>query len=150
MISELLRRFRFLMIVCAMAFLAATWELSDPTRNVATRLPTRSDFPNVWAQLYPGDFETLHGSALAYAHRGQWAEARETMETALATGVTNSEALLYDYAVVLVYCEATQEEIDAAAGAWQYNFPHSESPDPRLGRFFDKLAPQTSRMRPRD
>jgi len=120
---ELLRRYRFLMLIYGAAFLAGLYEFLD---NRPPEEPA-----DVMLELYPDSSEIQYKLARYFQSQGDLRKARIHFENALETRVKTDENLFWHYALTLVLLKADPAEIDKAVAAWRYNFPDSKRPDPR-------------------
>lgn len=115
------------------------WELSKPdAEDDSFQLAVK--YPEAFAALYPENEYTMDLWARSLAGNGRLEEARLSLEKTLANGIKTDEAVLYDYAVVLVRLNADSADVQKAIANWRRNYPHSQAPDPNRGNFL--MAPK--------
>jgi hypothetical protein len=170
---QLLRRYRFLLLIYSAAALVAWHEVRNKFQRAGPTPPAVAD---VLCDLDPAShmgnffkgleaFETyqalLGRGSIGEAHH--YAEqARGYFERALASSYNDieDEQLVYYYALTLIELGAPEAQIERIVNTWRYNFPYTQNPDPRefhetlhesLGRAPTAVFRQTAGYgRPRD
>jgi len=129
----------------------AAWEVRtmDPWRDYPSEALVLPRSAEMLGTLYPDDAETrFYAAQEALFLRFDLDEAREHLETAIASGVTDNERLLFSYATTLFQMGADPEETEAAVRHWRRCFPHSSAEDPREYSAFYPEWMQAGSLRP--
>ena len=129
----------------------AVWEAwtVDPWKDHPREALVLPRSAEMLGALYPDDAETRYFAAQeALFLRFDLDEAREHLETAIASGVTDNERLLLSYATTLFHLGADPQETEAAVRRWQRCFPHSSAEDPREYAAFYPEWMQAGSLRP--
>lgn len=125
---QLLRRYRFLLIIYVPAAALAYFEAR---RHVQPAPPAQ--LADVLAQLDPESKNANYFKGLLAIQEQRPREARKYFERALALSDNdeNDERLVYYYSLVLIGLNEDSVRIDDAVDRWRRRFPHSTRPDPR-------------------
>jgi hypothetical protein len=122
---ERLRRYRFLIVVYALATSVGLWEYSrrdaPPPNGPTAEL--------IDLEVYPTSPNAEYTKGVLRMGAGELEQARKHFERALATGVKTNENLFRFYTNVLIELKEDPQTIDDAFAMWRWNFPHSEARD---------------------